>query len=147
MKTKNPVLIDHQQSIPHRSMILYDSIVIVATFLLAYFLRYSSNLDSFIFVLALKQAFFAWIVYLVFELLFKPFGGHTIRSTFQTILWVLVSTTCSVVILMLITFLSSHLAWQIEILNMPRSILLIHYLLVFIMCSILRIGFRLLIKV
>ena len=144
MKAKNPGLIKYQHSIPHRFIFLIDAFVIVATFLFAYYMRYSFNLDSLIFVLALKQSFFALIVYFLFELIFKSFASHTIRTTLQNILWVLAATTCSVVILMLITFLSSQLAWQIDLLNIPRSILLIHYISVLILCSILRIVFRLL---
>jgi len=158
MKAKNPGLTEYLHSsskakfslnkhlIPRRVIILFDALAIIATFLFAYYLRYSFDLDSFIFVLALKQSFFAMIVYLVFELLFESFAGHTISTPFQNILWVLVSTTCSVAALMLITFLSSHFAWQIDLLNIPRSILLIHYISVFILCSILRIVFRLLVR-
>lgn len=142
MKAKKTGLLEYQHSIPHHFIILFDAFTIVATFLLAYFLRYSFKLDSFIFVLALKQSFLALVVYLVFELLFKSFAGHRIRTTYQNILRVVVSTTCSLAILMLITFLSSHLAWQIDLLNIPRSILLIHYISVFIFCSILRIVLR-----
>jgi len=143
MKTTNSELIDYQHSTPQRFTILFDAFAIVATFLFAYYLRYSFKLDSFIFVLALKQAIFVLIVYLVVELLFKSFTGHKIRSTFQNIHRVLVSATCSAGILILITFLSSNLAWQIDLFNIPRSILLIHYISVFILCSITRIVNRL----
>jgi hypothetical protein len=146
MKEKNTGLNTYQHSIPHRIIILFDAFAIVATFLFAYYLRYSFNFDSFVFVLALKQSFFALMVYLVFELLLISFAGHAIRTTIQNILRVLVSTTCSVVILMLFTFLSSQLGWQIDLLNIPRSILLIHYISVFILCSVLRIVFQLLVR-
>lgn len=158
MKAINPGVIEYlrssskvkfsfnKRSLPHRFIILFDAFVIVATFLFAYYLRYSFNLDSFILVTALKQSMFALIVYLVFEVLFKSFTSLTIRTNIQNILRVLISTTCSVAILMFITFLSSHLAWQIDMMNIPRSILLIHYISVLIFCSILRIVFRLIVR-
>lgn len=158
MKAKNPGLNEYlhpspklkfslnKHSIPHRIIFLFDAFVIVVAFLFAYYLRYSFSLDYLIFLLALKQSFFAMIVYLLFDVLFKSFSVYTIRTTLQNILKVLVSITCSVSILLLITFLSSRMEWQIDLLNIPRSILLIHYISVFILCSIIRIVFRRLAK-
>ena len=154
MKAINPGLIEYlrsssklkfsfnKRSIPQRSIILIDAFAIVAAFLFAYYMRFSFNLDSFILVVALKQSLLALIVYLAFEVLFRSFAGLTNRTTIQDILRVFISTTCSVAVLMLITFLSSHLAWQFELINIPRSILLIHYISVLILWSILRIVFK-----
>ena len=154
MKAINPGLIEYlrsssklkfsfnKRSIPQRSIILIDAFAIVAAFLFAYYMRFSFNLDSFILVVALKQSLLAVIVYLAFEVLFRSFAGLTNRTTIQDILWVFISTTCSVAVLMLITFLSSQLAWQFELMIIPRSILLIHYISVLILWSILRIVFK-----
>ena len=154
MKAINPGLIEYlrsssklkfsfnKRSIPRRLIILIDAFAIVAAFLFAYYMRFSFNLDSFILVVALKQSLLALIVYLAFEVLFRSFAGLTNRTTIQDILRVFISTTCSVAVLMLITFLSSHLAWQFELINIPRSILLIHYISVLILWSILRIVFK-----
>ena len=154
MKAINPGLIEYlrsssklkfsfkKRSIPRRSIILIDAFAIVAAFLFAYYMRFSFNLDSFILVVALKQSLLALIVYLAFEVLFRSFAGLTNRTTIQDILRVFISTTCSVAVLMLITFLSSHLAWQFDLINIPRSILLIHYISVLILWSILRIVFK-----
>ena len=154
MKAINPGLIEYlrsssklkfsfnKRSIPRRSIILIDAFAIVAAFLFAYYMRFSFNLDSFILVVTLKQSLLALIVYLAFEVLFRSFAGLTNRTTIQDILRVFISTTCSVAVLMLITFLSSHLAWQFDLINIPRSILLIHYISVLILWSILRIVFK-----
>jgi len=154
MKAINPGLIEYlrsssklkfsfnKRSIPRRSIILIDAFSIVAAFLFAYYMRFSFNLDSFILVVTLKQSLLALIVYLAFEVLFRSFAGLTNRTTIQDILRVFISTTCSVAVLMLITFLSSHLAWQFDLINIPRSILLIHYISVLILWSILRIVFK-----
>ena len=154
MKAINPGLIEYlrsssklkfsfnKRSISRRLIILIDAFAIVAAFLFAYYMRFSFNLDSIILVVALKQSLLALIVYLAFEVLFRSFAGLTNRTTIQDILRVFISTTCSVAVLMLITFLSSHLAWQFELINIPRSILLIHYISVLILWSILRIVFK-----
>ena len=154
MKAINPGLIEYlrsssklkfsfnKRSIPRPLIILIDAFAIVAAFLFAYYMRFSFNLDSFILVVALKQSLLALIVYLTFEVLFRSFAGLTNRTTIQDILWVFISTTCSVAVLMLITFLSSQLAWQFELMIIPRSILLIHYISVLILWSILRIVFK-----
>ena len=154
MKTINVGLIEYlrsssklkfsfnKRSIPRPLIILIDAFAIVAAFLFAYYMRFSFNLDSFILVVALKQSLLALIVYLAFEVLFRSFAGLTNRTTIQDILRVFISTTCSVAVLMLITFLSSHLAWQFDLINIPRSILLIHYISVLILWSILRIVFK-----
>jgi len=154
MKAINPGLIEYlrsssklkfsfnKRSIPRSLIILIDAFAIVAAFLFAYYMRFSFNLDSFILVVALKQSLLALIVYLAFEVLFRSFAGLTNRTTIQDILRVFISTSCSVAVLMLITILSSHLAWQFELINIPRSILLIHYISVLILWSILRIVFK-----
>ena len=82
------------------------------------------------------------IVYLAFEVIFRSFAGLANRTTIQDILRVFISITCSIVVLMLITFLSSQLAWQFDLINIPRSILLIHYISVLILLSIFRIVFK-----
>ena len=143
MKTTNAGLIEYQRSIPRHLFFLFDAFVIVAAFLFAYYLRFSFSLDSFILVMALKQSLLALIVYLAFEVLFRSFAGLTNHRTIQDILKVFISTTCSVAVLMIITFLSSHLAWPFDLINIPRSILLIHYISVLILWSILRILFKL----
>jgi len=110
--------------------------------LLAYLLRYNFSLDPSILLVALEQSLLALIVYLSFEVLFRSFAGISDHKTIQDILRVFISTTCSVAVLWLITLLSSKLGWQFDLINAPRSILLIHYILVLILWSLLRIPFK-----
>lgn len=142
MKAINPGLTEYLRSIPRNLFFLLDAFAIVAAFLFAYFLRYSFNLDSFILILALKQSLLALLVYLAFEVLFRSFAGLANRTTIQDIFRVFISTTCSVAFLLLITFLGSKLEGQFDLINIPRSILLIHYFSVFVLWSVLRIAFK-----
>lgn len=142
MKATNPGLIKSVRSIPRRLVIVFDAIAIVAAFLFTYYLRFSFNPDSFILVVALKQSLLALLVYLAFEAIFRSFAGFSNRTTIPDIVRVLISTTCSLALLMLITSLSSQLAWQPDMINIPRSILVLHYTSVLILLSIFRILFR-----
>ena len=154
MKAINPGLIEYlrsssklkfsfnKRSIPRPLIILIDAFAIVAAFLFAYYMRFSFNLDSFILVVALKQSLLALIVYIAFEVLFRSFAGLANYKTNQDILRVFISTTCSVALLMLIKFLGSHLAWPFDLINIPGSILLIHYISVLILWTIFRILFK-----
>jgi FlaA1/EpsC-like NDP-sugar epimerase len=154
MKTANPGLIEYLRSdsklrfssgahpIPRRLFFLFDAFAVVAAFLLAYLLRYNFSLEPSIFVVALEQSLLALIVYLSFEVLFRSFAGISNHKTGQDILRVFISTTCSVAVLWLITLLSSKLGWQLDLLNAPRSILLIHYITVLVLWSLLRILFK-----
>ena len=131
-----------RRSISRRLFVLFNALVIVAALLFAYYLRYSFSLDSSILVVALKQSLLALIVYLAFEVLFRSFAGLTNYKTNQDIRRVFISTTCSVALLMLIKFLGSHLARPFDLINIPGSILLIHYISVLILWTIFRILFK-----
>jgi len=84
----------------------------------------------------------ALIVYLSFEVLFRSFAGISNHKSIQDILRVFISTTSSVAVLWLITFLISKLGWQFDLINAPRSILLIHYFSVLILWSFFRVLFK-----
>jgi len=154
MKTVNPGLIEYlrsdsklkfssgKHSMPRSLFFFFDAFAIVGAFLLAYSLRYNFSLEPSIFLVAMKQSVLALVVYLSFEVLFRSFAGIANHKTIQDILRVFISTTCSVAVLWLITFLSSKLGWQFDLINTPRSILLIHYILVLILWSIFRVLFK-----
>ena len=154
MKAINPGLIDYLRSgsklkfsfskgsVPRRLIFLFDAFTIIAAFLFAYYLRFNFSLNSFILVVALKQSLLGLMVYLAFEVLFRSFAGLTNRTTVQDIFRVFISSTCSLAVLILIAFLGSQLEWQFDLINIPRSILLIHYFSVLTLWSILRIVFK-----
>jgi len=154
MKAINPGLIEYmrssskvsllvnKRSLPRRLVILFDALAIVAAFLFAYYLRFGFTPGSFILVVALKQSLLALIVYGAFEVLLRSFAGLENRTTIQDIFKVFISITCSIAVLLLITSLNSQLAWQFDLINIPRSILLIHYISVLILLSIFRMVFK-----
>ena len=154
MKAINPGLIEYlrsnsrvrilsnKHSLPRRLLFLMDGAAIFTAFLFAYFLRYNFDYSPILFGFALKQSLLSLIVYLAFEVIFRSFAGLENRTTIQDIFKVFISITCSIAVLVLITSLNSQLAWQFDFINIPRSILLIHYISVLILLSIFRMVFK-----
>ena len=127
-------------SLPRWLVFLFVGIAIFVTFIFAYILRFNFIL-AIDFGLILKHSLLVLWVYFGFEVIFRPFTGLKHHTTIKDIFKVIITTTSSLVVLFLISFISSQTG-RYYILNIPLSILLIHY----ISLNILLITFRIVIK-
>jgi len=151
MKFREPIWWDYlrirarilfrRYSLPRWLVFLFDGSSVFLTFIFAYLLRFNFELSAFDFGLAIQQSILVIGVYCGFELVFRSFAGLIRHTTIRDIFNVFVSTTSSLFVLTLFVVLSRHYGWN-EVLNIPLSIILIHY----ISLNALLFLFRILVK-
>jgi len=133
-------------SIPRWIVFGLDIIAVFLVFLFAYVLRFNFVLTDFEPKLAINQAFIVVSVYAVFELIFRSYSGLIRHTTIIDVFIVFVATSLSLIVLVGLTLLGRRLSWGAT-LNIPISVLLIHYvtitLLLFFVRIIIKIGFQL----
>ena len=127
-------------SLPRWLVFLFVGIAIFVTFIFAYILRFNFNL-AIGFGLALKQSLLVLGVYFGFEAIFRSFTGLKHHTTIRDIFKVIITTTSSLAVLFLISIISKQ-SGRYYILNIPLSILLIHYISVNILLITLRIVIK-----
>ncbi len=135
-----------QYSIPRWMVFGLDSFAVFLIFLYAYIVRFNFILSDFNHALSINHAFIAMGIFAIFGLIFRSYSGLIRHTTIIDIFIVFLTTSCSVLTLAGLTLLNRK-AWQMEILNIPFSILLIHYvsitLLLFFVRIIIKISFQL----
>jgi FlaA1/EpsC-like NDP-sugar epimerase len=133
-------------SVPRWIVFGLDNIAVFIIFLFAYLLRFNFVLSDFDLNNAINQAFITVSIYAVFGVVFRSFSGLIRHTTIIDIFIVLIATSCSLMSLLALTILSRMAGWS-EMLNIPLSILLIHYvtitLILFFVRIIIKIGFQL----
>ncbi len=127
-------------SLPRWLVFLFIGIAIFLTFIFAYILRFNFDL-AIDFGLILTQSLLVLGFYIAFEAIFGSFTGLKHHTTIKDIFKVLLTTTTSLAVLFLISIISRQSGGH-DILSIPLSILLIHY----ISLNILLITFRLVIN-
>ena len=91
--------------------------------------------------LAVEQAILVAIVYCVFELIFRSFAGLIRHTTIRDIFNVLLTTTSAVIVLLVFTFVGNISEWN-SVFNLPRSVLVIHYVTINAFLFISRISVK-----
>ncbi len=133
-------------SLPKWMVFVLDNLAVFLTFLFAYILRFNFVLSDFELNLAIYQAFIAVSIYAAFALVFRSYSGLIRHTTIIDIFNVFIATSFSLMALLGLTLLNRKIGWS-EILNIPISIILIHYvtitLLLFFVRIIIKIGFQL----
>ena len=124
--------------VPRWMVFVMDNVVVFLSFLFAYLLRYNFVLADFEFSLAINHALIAICVYAVFSLVFRSYSGLIRHTTIIDIFHVFISTSCSSVALFCLTLISRQIGWS-ENLNIPLSIILIHYGTVTVLLFLIRI--------
>ncbi len=117
----------HKHSLPRWSVFLFDGSAVAITFIFAYFLRYNFEFEAIDFGLAFNQSILAMGVYCGFSMIFRSFVGLIRHTTIRDIFKVIITTTASLITLLFLTFISRRAGWY-ELLNIPLSIILIHYI-------------------
>jgi FlaA1/EpsC-like NDP-sugar epimerase len=134
-------------SIPRWIVFGLDIFAVFLIFLFAYILRFNFVFTDFEPNLAINQAFIAVSIYAAFELVFRSYSGLIRHTTIIDIFIVFMATSSSLIVLLGLTLLGRKMGWGVT-LNIPISIILIHYvtitLLLFFVRIIIKIGFQLL---
>jgi hypothetical protein len=117
----------NNHSLPNWPVFLVDWGAIFLTFLFAVILRFSFEFSAFDSGWALKQSFLVLGVYVGFEMMFRLFASQKNQTTFNDIVNVLITNTCSLAILFLISIIGRR-SGNYDVITIPVSILLIHYI-------------------
>ena len=131
----------NRHSVPRWLVFLADLTVVFVAFLIAYILRFNfvipeDRIDIFVW-----QGLIATSVYALFAVIFKSHSGLVRHTTLTDITLVFIVTTCSAASLILFSMIGNWLRWA-DVLAIPQSIILIHYIAV----SLLLFFGRLLVK-
>jgi FlaA1/EpsC-like NDP-sugar epimerase len=128
-------------SLPRWMVFGMDNFSVFLAFLFAYLLRFNFVLEDFSYRMAVNQALIALCVYAAFALAFRPFSGLIRHTTIIDIFHVLVSTSFSLVALLSLTYFSRMMGWS-ENLNIPISIILIHFVTITLYLFFVRIVIK-----
>jgi len=137
MRSKARVLF-YKHSLPRWLVFLLDSSAVFITFIFSYVLRYNFDSEAFSIGFAFRQSLLVLGIYCGFEMIFRSFAGLIRHTTIKDIFNVILTTTSSLIALLLLTIVSRRLDWN-QYLNIPLSILLIHYVSINVMLFMIRI--------
>jgi FlaA1/EpsC-like NDP-sugar epimerase len=103
-----------------------DISAVFLMFLLAYLLRFNLDIHAIPFPLAWYHALLTVFVFGILSFVFRSYSGLIRHTTLTDILLIFVVTTCSYLILLIISYLSRFLNWN-RIFIIPVSVIIIHY--------------------
>jgi len=130
-----------KHSLPRWMVLAFDAGAIFLTFLFSYILRYNFDMGEFTMAIALKQSLVVVGVYCGFEVLLGSYAGLIRHTTIRDIFNVLITTTLASLVLMLIAFAGTSSGWR-DIITLPKSILVIHYVTISAFMIISRISVK-----
>jgi len=111
-----------KHSLPRWMVFGFDLVVVL---LFAYVLRFNFIFE-FDLGVALRQAFVVIVVFGAFEFIFRSFAGLIRHTTIKDIVNVLLTTTATTAVLLVFS-LVNKIADRFELIDIPGSILVIHY--------------------
>ncbi len=115
-----------KHSIPRWMVLFLDGMAVLITFYFSYLLRFNLEPGAFEFKFAFSQGLVVLGVYCGFSLIYKSFAGLIRHTTIRDIFNVVLATTSSMFVLVMISFAGRASGWN-EIITIPVSIILIHY--------------------
>ncbi len=128
----------NRYSVPRWLVFIQDSVTVFVTFLFAYLLRFNFVLSAYDINQAVYHALLTLFVYTSFSLVFKSFSGLIRHTTIKDIFRVVSCNTFSLAVLISISLLSRNYNWN-GILIIPISILVIHYGIISVILSLVRV--------
>ena len=132
-------------SLPRWLVFVFDSFAIVIIFFFAYMLRFNFGYSEIKFGLALNQSLLTLFVYAVLSLSFKSYGGIVRHTTLTDISLVFIVTSVSCILLLLISLISRYFIGN-DILTIPVSIILIHYVCITVALAFIRVFIKMLFR-
>lgn len=125
-------------SLPRWLVLIIDLTVVFISFFLACLLRFNFTIGSVTLFQFTYQAAFALGVYGLFMVLFQSYTGLIRHTTIKDISSIFMANTSAMILLFLISFAGRKLNWNSAFV-ISLSILLIHYILVTVIDSLVRI--------
>ena len=116
-----------QYSLPRWLVFLFDGSAVILSFHFAYILRFNFEWEAIDLGLTMSQSLIVLGAYWFFEVIFRSFAGLIRHTTIRDIFNVFVATTSSLLFLVLLIITARNYGWD-ESLNIPLSILLIHFI-------------------
>jgi FlaA1/EpsC-like NDP-sugar epimerase len=113
-------------SLPKWMLFVTDNLAVFLVFLLAYLLRFNFDITAINHSIAIYHGLIALCVYAVFSLIFRSYSGLLRHTTLTDVSMVFIVTTFSSASLLLITLGTRSFGWDYH-LEIPISIILIHY--------------------
>jgi FlaA1/EpsC-like NDP-sugar epimerase len=132
----------NRHSLPRWMIFAVDAATVFLAFMIAYLLRFNFQIPEDRGSVLIYQALISTAIYSGFSLVFRSYSGLVRHTTLTDITLVFVVTTCSAISLVCLTSISHWLNWG-EVLAIPQSILLIHYVAVSVLLFLGRIGIKL----
>jgi FlaA1/EpsC-like NDP-sugar epimerase len=143
---KKAISLIHKYYLPRWLVFVLDSIIVFITFIFAYLLRFNMIISDFAINLAIQQALFTVCVYAVFEFVFRSYTGLIRHTTVIDILNVFLSTSFSLAVLLCFSFLGRQIGLS-EMLMVPISIILIHYVLTTMFLFFIRLVIKVIFQI
>jgi len=128
-------------SVPRWIVLTLDSISVFLVFLIAYIVRFNFDLHAIDFPLAIDHAFIVLVVYVIFSFVFRSYSGLLRHTTLTDISMVFIMTTVSAVTLIALVSIA-RLTNLGDDLNIPLSIILIHYVTLTVFLFFIRIFIK-----
>jgi FlaA1/EpsC-like NDP-sugar epimerase len=135
----------HRYSLPRWMLFIHDTFSVFFAFLFAYLLRYNFIPDDFPFDTAVIHGLIALFVYTVIMLVLHSYAGLIRHTTLTDISLVFAATTLSVIILILFSLGEQQFNLG-ENMQIPLSILVIHYVLITVYLFFMRITVKMIFR-
>jgi FlaA1/EpsC-like NDP-sugar epimerase len=126
-------------------LFIHDTGAVFLSFLFAYLLRFNLTPGDFPMNQAVIHGLIALFVYTVFMLIFRSYAGLIRHTTLTDVSLVFVSTTASALFLTLLSVGERHININ-QILVIPISVILIHYVVITVFLFFMRISVKMLFR-
>ncbi len=130
-----------KHTLPRWMVFLQDNLAVFVCFIFAYLLRFNLIANAFEFRFALEQAIITTGIYALFSIIFRSYSGLIRHTTIVDIFNVLSATTLSLASLLFFSAVARSLHWP-PVFTIPFSILMIHYVLITLILSVIRIVIK-----
>jgi FlaA1/EpsC-like NDP-sugar epimerase len=127
--------------VPRWMVFSLDSVSVFFSFWMAYLLRFNFVREAFITEIAFNQALICFFTYVILSFVIRPYSGMIRHTTIIDIFYVFLTTSLTYLWLIFLTLIARSFEWPIT-LQIPISILTIHYVLI----TVFLFGVRLSIK-
>ena len=131
----------NRYSAPRWLVLAADLTIVFLAFIAAYLLRFNFNIPGEWLNVFIWQGLIATAVYALFCLIFKSYTGLLRHTTLTDITLVFIVTSCSALVLVLLSFFGERM-YRDDLMVIPHSIILIHYVVV----SIILFAGRIIVK-
>ena len=132
-------------SLPRWIIFLMDTVTVFIVFFIAYFLRFNFHFPDLSGGYILTQALIVTSVYGGFTLIFRSYTGLIRHTTLTDITLVFIVTTCSALALVSLSLIGG-IVNEGGVLEIPKAILLIHYVAISLFLFVVRLLIKLMFR-